>query len=119
SASARRHRRRVGVAAADIAADRFVINGAISLFSAFHAGPADPSAAHDAHDASSHAGHDAHAAEDAHTTPTRGPLHAVVTVVGPLVLLLSFALAVAIFVAMPSHMATPFVKTFFSWMPVG
>ncbi len=97
----------------------FVINGAISLFSAFHVGPADPSAAHGAHDASSHAEHDAHDGHDDHAAPKRGPLHAVVTVVGPLVLLLSFALAVAIFVAMPSHMATPFVKTYFSWMPVG
>jgi len=97
----------------------FLINGAISLFSAFHAGPADPSAAHGAHDASTHAGQDAHVAHDDHAASTRGLWHGVVTVVGPLVLLLSFVLAVAIFVAMPSHMATPFVKTFFAWMPVG
>jgi NADH-quinone oxidoreductase subunit L len=98
----------------------FVINGAISLFSAFHLGPSDPSVAHGSHDASAHgAGHDAHDAHDAHATPARGPLHGVVTIVGPLVLILSFALGVAIFFAMPTNMASPFVKTFFSWMPVG
>ncbi|HEY7896031.1 MAG TPA: hypothetical protein VIC24_14110, partial [Gemmatimonadaceae bacterium] len=98
----------------------FVINGAISLFSAFHVGPDDPSAAHGAHAVPGHgAGHDAHDAHDAHAAPARSPLHGVVTVVGPLVLILAFALAVAIFFAMPSNMASPFVKTFFSWMPVG
>src|SRR6185312_3674955 len=98
----------------------FVINGAISLLSAFHVGPADPSAAHGGHDATSHAaGPDAHGRHDDHAAPARGALHAVVTIVGPLVLVLAFVLGVAIFMAMPSHMATPFVKTYFAWMPVG
>ena len=96
----------------------FVINGAISLFTSFHAGPADPSAAHGEHDVA-HAGHEAPDTHDEHAAPKRAPLHAIVTIVGPLVLLLAFGLGVAIFVAMPSHMATPFVKTFFAWMPVG
>ncbi|HEX5178231.1 MAG TPA: NADH-quinone oxidoreductase subunit L [Gemmatimonadaceae bacterium] len=96
----------------------FVINGAISLFTSFHAGPADPSAAHGERGVA-HAGHEAHDAHDEHEAPTRAPLHAIVTIVGPLVLILAFALAVAIFFALPSHMATPFVKTYFAWMPVG
>ncbi|MBX6330832.1 MAG: hypothetical protein IRY91_03180, partial [Gemmatimonadaceae bacterium] len=93
----------------------FVINGLLSLFTAYRAGPTDPSAGHGDGDHG-----DAHASQhDDHHTVTRHRFAGVVTIVGPLVLLASFVLAVAIYLAMPAEMPAPFVKTFFSWMPVG
>ncbi len=101
----------------------FVINGLISLFTSYHPGPADPSAPHD-HDAPpSPPGHGASASHAAHGhddhQPRRSAWHVVVSIVGPLVLLLAFALGVAIFVAIPAHMQSPFIRTYFAWMPVG
>ncbi|HXT17811.1 MAG TPA: NADH-quinone oxidoreductase subunit L [Gemmatimonadaceae bacterium] len=119
----------------------FLINGAASLFPAFHAGPADPSATHNAHDAHGHG--DAHVHEHAHehahehghdaeTGGAHGDDHHVVqrhrfaalaTIVGPGVLLLSFVLTAAIWLAMRAagggDMAAPFIQRYFSWMPVG
>jgi NADH-quinone oxidoreductase subunit L len=94
----------------------FIVNGALSLASAYHAGPSDPGAAH--HASPEHAGA---AGTDSHHT-VRHRYAAIVSVVGPLVVVLSFILAVAVFVAMlgaGAGMHEPFVKRFFAWMPVG
>ncbi|HEY4217567.1 MAG TPA: NADH-quinone oxidoreductase subunit L [Gemmatimonadaceae bacterium] len=103
----------------------FVINGALSLTSAYHGGPADPSASHGDHDA--HAGHDAHAAHDSHDDDhhavKRHRYATLTSIVGPGVLVLSFLLTAAIFFAMRAagggDIAAPFVQRYFSWMPVG
>jgi NADH-quinone oxidoreductase subunit L len=98
----------------------FVINGLLSLIAAYHAGPSDPAAAHDATahiephrttDPSLHSGQ----------APTRHRFAAITSIVGPLVLLGSFALTVAAFLAMRGVgvMEAPFIQTYFSWMPVG
>jgi len=97
----------------------FLINGLIALVSAYHPGPSDPSAGHaEGHADGPHAAHAAGGHDEAHG-PARHPAHVVVSIVGPLVLILAFALAVAIFIAMPSGMEHPFVQTYFAWMPVG
>jgi NADH-quinone oxidoreductase subunit L len=99
----------------------FVINGLLSLTSAVKLGPADPSASHD----DSHgAGHDhppsggAHG--DDHHPVARHRWAGVVSIVGPLMLLLSFALSVAIWLqyrASGSH--DPYVQRYFTWMLTG
>ncbi|HEX6533811.1 MAG TPA: NADH-quinone oxidoreductase subunit L [Gemmatimonadaceae bacterium] len=102
----------------------FVINGLLSLVPAYHAGPADPSASHAGHDGA----HDAHAISHAENAGATGDDHhatarhrfaGLVSIVGPLVLLAAFVLAVMIFLAMPGDMPAPFVKTVLAWMPVG
>ncbi len=96
----------------------FLINGFLALWPSWKKGPADPSADH-GHDAGGHAentaGHD-----DAHE-PARHRFAGVATIVGPLVLALSFALAAAIFSTMLGHadLHEPFIRNYFSWMPVG
>jgi NADH-quinone oxidoreductase subunit L len=102
----------------------FVLNGLLSLLPAYHAGSADPSAPHgDLAGATAHAvdtgaahGHDDHPV-------ARHRFAGLATVIGPGVLLASFALAVAIFAAMlgagGSGMHEPFIQRYFSWMPVG
>jgi NADH-quinone oxidoreductase subunit L len=102
----------------------FVINGALSLSTAFHAGPADPSAPHGDHDAHATAHDDGHGAHgDDHHPVVRHRFAAIASIVGPGVMVLSFLLAVAIFFAMRAagggEMAAPFVQRYFSWMPVG
>jgi NADH-quinone oxidoreductase subunit L len=110
----------------------FVINGLLSLFSAYHAGPADPSLAHDnahgieaAHDQAHEVGHGADtgggATGDDHHAIVRHRFAAVTSFVGPAVLVLSFLLSAAIFMAMrgAGEMTVPFVQRYFSWMPVG
>jgi NADH-quinone oxidoreductase subunit L len=100
----------------------FVINGFLSLAASYRPGPADPDAGHGEPHAPSgaHGSHGAHGQnEDVHAAPRRPAFASVVTIIGPLVLALSFVLAVAIFFAMPGDMPGPFVKRFFSWMPVG
>ena len=98
----------------------FLLNGWLSLRQA-RPGPADPSAAghDDAH--GGHAeGHEGHGGHDAH--PARHPSARWVSLIGPGVLILSFGLAVAIFLAMRAageEMAAPFVLTLFEWMPTG
>ncbi len=96
----------------------FLINGLLSLTGAAHFGPADPTAAsHAAHEAD--AGHaDAGAEEHA---PTRHRYAAIVSIVGPGVLVAAFLLAVGIFFAMHAvpDLTAPFIQRYFSWMPVG
>jgi NADH-quinone oxidoreductase subunit L len=100
----------------------FVINGALSLISAGHPGPADPSA-HDDHSSSlrdsSHGDAEANAQDHGNdhghaSAPRFGGL---VSLVGPAVVAASFALAVAIFIAMlGTHADTPFVQRTFPWL---
>ena len=105
----------------------FVINGALSLFPAWHKGPSDPQLAHGGHDHDATHSHDeltAGAAHgDDHHAPARHRYAALVSIVGPLVLLASFALVVAILFAMRQagggSMEAPFIQRYFSWMPVG
>ncbi len=98
----------------------FLINGFLSLRTAAHIGPRDPSAHHAHHD---HAHNDTHHDEhghDAHHHPAVHPHAGIVSLVGPAVLFASFALTVAIFMALAgAHAETPFVKTLFSWIPAG
>lgn len=102
----------------------FVINGLLSLVAAYRPGPADPDVGHGAHGHGAHgetdgghAGNGDHGGGESHGR--RPPFATIVTVVGPLVMALSFVLALLIFAAMPGEMGSPFVKSFFSWMPVG
>jgi NADH-quinone oxidoreductase subunit L len=114
----------------------FVINGLLSLGSAFHLGPADPTLAHgdihtDAHaehaatGQSHEVGHGADtgggAAGDDHHAVARHRFATLTSIVGSGVLVLSFILSAAIFLAMrgAGEMTTPFVQRYFSWMPVG
>jgi NADH-quinone oxidoreductase subunit L len=90
----------------------FAANGALSIFAAARIGPQDPSANHGDPDSS----HD-----DAHEGPPARHRYATwVSVIGPGVLVLAFALAVAIFAGMlrvDTHQA--YVQRLFQWMPVG
>jgi NADH-quinone oxidoreductase subunit L len=101
----------------------FLINGWLSVSSAVRVGPADPSAAGHGHDgahADTH-GHDDHGAHgDDHHPVARHKYAGIVSVIGPAVLLLSFGLTVAIFMAMLGvEREAPFIKTLFSWIPAG
>jgi NADH-quinone oxidoreductase subunit L len=97
----------------------FVINGALSIFSAFRRGPSDPAAAHadgaspDAHTAG--AGHDDH-----HTQRHRWAR--LTSIVGPAVVILAFILSVAIFLQFRAASAAAegavFVQRYYSWLPV-
>ncbi|MEO8560735.1 MAG: NADH-quinone oxidoreductase subunit L [bacterium] len=104
----------------------FVLNGLLSLTSAFHLGPNDPSASHDGHDD----GHGAAHAHDANAGGAHGDDHhpvvrhrqaGLVSLIGPGVLIAAFGLALAIFMAMrgAGDLHAPFVQRYFSWMPVG
>ena len=102
----------------------FALNGLLSLRAAGHPGPADPSAAghgHDGHAAVTH-GHDsAQGHDDAHHA-ARHPAAALVSLIGPGVLALSFAMTLAVLyqVWVVDHaLQTPYVLTLFSWMPAG
>ena len=107
----------------------FLVNGALSLTSAARLGPSDPSAEHgDAHDAA-HGAH-AHALQageqdhgdhgDDHHPVARHRHAGIVSVVGPLVMILAFGLAAAIFASMAAiRPEAPFVQRYFSWMPAG
>src|SRR5689334_13214798 len=109
----------------------FVLNGILSLASAFHAGPGDPGAhPHDGH-ASPEERHEARAEHDVtgggahgddHHVVVRHRFAALASIIGPGVMVLAFALAVAIFIAMRSadgEVSTPFIQRYFAWMPVG
>jgi NADH-quinone oxidoreductase subunit L len=106
----------------------FLVNGALSLIPAYKPGPSDPSAAehdHD-HEAAAHAHAVDHAEQsgasgDDHHAISRHRFAGVTSVIGPLVLVLSFALAVAIWLAMANagEMNTPYVQRFFDWMVTG
>ncbi|MDB4910843.1 MAG: proton-translocating NADH-quinone oxidoreductase, chain, partial [Gemmatimonadetes bacterium] len=106
----------------------FLVNGALSLIPAYKPGPSDPSAAGHGDDHGAAAG--AHAVDHAEQAGAPGDDHhaiarhryaGLVSIVGPLVLALSFGLAVAIFMAMAGagEINTPYVRTFFDWMVTG
>ena len=100
----------------------FVLNGAVSLVSAWRRGPADPFTAHEAPGASHGNGDDeqSHATPAGHQPPAAHRFAGIVSVLGPLVVLLSFALSVAIFAAMRgAHGGTAYVQRYFDWMRVG
>ena len=108
----------------------FVINGLLALTSAYHPGPADPDTAHghggEAHP-HSHADPHAHdhgtgggAHGDDHHAPARHRFAGLVSLIAPGVMVLSFGLAAAIFLAMTgTELHAPYVQRYFSWMPVG
>ena len=101
----------------------FVLNGLLSLVAAVRLGPIDPGASHtDAH-AHAHGADDANgggAHGDDHHPVARHRYASLASLIGPGVLLLSFLLATAIFLAMRAAGAhEPFVQRYFSWMPVG
>ncbi|MBW7935252.1 MAG: NADH-quinone oxidoreductase subunit L [Gemmatimonadaceae bacterium] len=101
----------------------FLINGALAIFGAAKIGPADPSADHghghdEAHGHDAAHGHADHGHDHVH--PPRHKFASIVSLVGPGVLVVTFLLASAIFVAMRGvAMEHPYVLTLFSWMPVG
>ena len=106
----------------------FVINGLLSLTSAYHAGPRDPGADHGDHSAAHALGHEHDAAHadahgDDHHHVVRHRFAGLVSLIGPGVLAISFGLALAIFAAMRGagggEMHAPFIQQYFAWMPVG
>ncbi len=104
----------------------FLINGALSLSTAFHSGPADPSASHDgahAHDAELAHVDEEGAAGDDHHAVARHRYAGIASLVGPGVLLLSFLLTFMIWMAMRAagggDIASPYIQRYFAWMPVG
>src|SRR5687768_5648945 len=95
----------------------FLVNGMLSLLPATHMGPADPAAAGHDH---GHAGEgDAdHGHDDHHVA--RHPYHRIVSLVGPAVLGIAFALTVGIFFALSgAHAEEPFVRSLFPWLVTG
>ena len=96
----------------------FIVNGLLSLLPATHMGPADPSA--DGHgDEHAHEVHDGHGQDD-HHHPVRHQHARIVSLVGPLVLGLAFAITAGIFgVMLGAHAEEPFVKTLFDWLSTG
>jgi NADH-quinone oxidoreductase subunit L len=95
----------------------FLVNGMLSLLPATHLGPADPTAAGHDH---GHAGegHGDHGHDDHHVA--RHPYHRIVSLVGPAVLGIAFALTVGIFFALSgAHAEEPFVRTLFPWLVTG
>ena len=91
----------------------FVLNGLLSLTSAFHFGPDDPSADHGtgshpvAHDETGGGAHG-----DDHHAVQRHRYAGLVSLIGPGVLIAAFGLALAIFLAMRGlgEMHAPFVQ---------
>ncbi|HXY29080.1 MAG TPA: hypothetical protein VEI06_00095, partial [Gemmatimonadaceae bacterium] len=97
----------------------FVLNGALSLLSAYHAGPRDPSGGHEHDDAAAHAHGSSDQAADDHGTG-RHRFAPLVSIIGPLVLIVAFALAAMIFFDMrASGMTAPFIRSYGSWIPAG
>lgn len=98
----------------------FVINGLLAVAAVAHPGPADPSAA-----GPSDAPVDAHAGaggagDDDAPPPARHRFAGVVSVIGPLVIGMAFALACAIFAAMVGrHPDVPFIQRYFVWISTG
>jgi NADH-quinone oxidoreductase subunit L len=104
----------------------FLVNGGISLVSATHVGPSDPDMGHGGADHEDEAAHAVSAAEDHrvagddHHAVVPHRYAGIVSIIGPLVLALSFVLAFMIFSEMRSvSMTAPFIQRYFSWMPVG
>jgi NADH-quinone oxidoreductase subunit L len=97
----------------------FVINGLLSVMASARVGPSDPDIGHGADHPVAAEDHAGAGADDHHPV---GPHRyaGIVSIVGPAVLILAFLLAWMIFSAMRSvSMETPFVQSYFSWMPVG
>ena len=102
----------------------FLINGWLSLSSSARVGPKDPTAA--GHGGAAHGEDHGHGGDsggahgDDHHVTARHRYAGIVSLVGPAVLLLSFGLTVAIFMAMLGvDRENPFVRTLFSWIPAG
>ena len=94
----------------------FVVNGLLSLLPATHLGPADPSAAGHGHGHGE--SHGEHGHDDHHVA--RHPYHRVVSLVGPAVLGIAFAITVAVFFALAgAHAEEPFVRRLFPWLVAG
>ncbi|MFN2566282.1 MAG: NADH-quinone oxidoreductase subunit L [Gemmatimonadaceae bacterium] len=110
----------------------FLANGLLSLLAAYRPGPGDPTADHDGHESGHGAAHasaaDAHdhasggrATGDDHHPHARHRYATLASIIGPGVLVASFAVAVAIFAAMAgaADAHAPFVQRYFTWMPAG
>jgi NADH-quinone oxidoreductase subunit L len=113
----------------------FLVNGFLAVMAVYRRGPSDPTThvvAHAAHDVQD-AARGTHAV-DAHAHPTGGGatgddhhpharhrFAALASIVGPGVLIASFGLAVAIFLAMAGagEAHAPFVQRYFTWMAAG
>jgi NADH-quinone oxidoreductase subunit L len=100
----------------------FLINGALSLAAVARPGPGDPDAGHGdaatAHAWPSDTAGGAHGND--HHPVARHRFAGIVSVIGPLVLVLSFALTAMIFFAMRSaHATEPFIQEYFTWMIAG
>jgi NADH-quinone oxidoreductase subunit L len=97
----------------------FIVNGLLSLLPATHMGPADPSAAGHGH-GEAHAAHDAHGGHDDHHHPVRHQYARIVSIVGPAVLGVAFAITAGILgVMLGAHAEEPFVKSLFTWLSTG
>ena len=95
----------------------FIVNGLLSLLPATHLGPADPSAAGHGHDHD--AGHADHGHDDHHHV-ARHKYHRIVSIVGPAVLGMAFAITMGIFgVLLGAHAEEPFVRSLFPWIVAG
>jgi len=110
----------------------FVLNGLLSIVSAYHPGTPDPGAEpHDAHRSpeerhEARTGHDATGGvghSDDHHVVVRHRFAGLTSIIGPGVMVLAFALAAAIFFAMRSAgeaaLHAPFIQRYYEWMPVG
>jgi NADH-quinone oxidoreductase subunit L len=99
----------------------FLINGGISIVSVARPGPSDPDMGHGHDEAHADAHSDEHGAHgDDHHAVEPHRYAGIVSIVGPLVLAASFVVAFLIFSAMRSaNIETPFIRQYFSWMPVG
>jgi NADH-quinone oxidoreductase subunit L len=95
----------------------FIVNGLLSLLPATHLGPADPSAAGHDHAHDTHGDHGTH--DDPHHI-ARHKYHRIVSIVGPAVLGIAFAITMGIFgVLAGAHAEEPFVRTLFPWIVAG
>jgi NADH-quinone oxidoreductase subunit L len=108
----------------------FLVNGLLALIAVYRPGPSDPTTDHGSHADAHNGAHvsDAHvhatgggATGDDHHPHARHRFAAVVSLVGPGVLLAAFALAVAIFfaVAGAGEADAPLVQRYFTWMIAG
>ena len=96
----------------------FLVNGLLSLLPATHMGPADPSTAGHGH-SHGQGEHKEHGHDDDHHA-ARHPYHRIVSLVGPAVLGIAFALTVGVFFALSgAHAEEPFVRTLFPWLVAG
>ena len=98
----------------------FLVNGLLSLLPAVHLGPADPSAEGHGHDAHGAHGAGDHGAHDDHHHPVRHRYAGIVSIIGPAVLGIAFAVTLAIYLALSgAHAEEPFVRTLFPWLMAG